>query len=50
MSGSSHHSVAPFDPYDTTALHNFIKDTFPDGVLKEEHQVTIIQCVMAYYT
>jgi len=29
----------PFDPYDTTALHAFIKRSFPGAMLLEEHQV-----------
>jgi len=28
-----------FDPFDTTALHIFIKESFPGAVLLEEHQV-----------
>lgn len=29
----------PFDPYNTTALHEFIKRSFPAATLLEEHQV-----------
>ena len=32
----------PFDPYDTTALQNFVKGSFPGATLLEEHQVSKI--------
>ena len=28
-----------FNPYDTTALHIFVKEAFPGALLLEEHQV-----------
>ena len=28
-------------PYDATALHTFIRETFPGAILLEEHQVSI---------
>ena len=40
---------ASFNPYDTTALCNFIETAFPDSVLLEEHQVNLIGIFMHGY-
>ena len=31
--------VFVFNPFDATALHNFIREAFPGAILLEEHQV-----------
>ena len=31
--------VVPFNPFDTTMLHDFIKEKYPGALLLEEHQV-----------
>ena len=36
---SAARDVVPFNPFDTTMLHDFIKEKFPGALLLEEHQV-----------
>lgn len=31
-----------FNPYDTTSLHIFLRETFPGAILLEEHQVGVL--------
>ena len=38
---SSHGAQAPFNEFDTTALHIFIQQAFPGALLLEEHQVCV---------
>ena len=36
---SAARDVVPFNPFDTTMLHDFIKEKYPGALLLEEHQV-----------
>ena len=38
-----------FDPYDTTSLHIFIRETFSGATLMEEHQVCVYMSVCDIY-